>query len=308
VGKGAHTLNDPQHSSLTTRAVPTRLGTDGAHGVQEHAFAHPTIQGGRFVELDRVSLRYGEDESGTLALQGTSLKVGSGEFVAIVGPSGCGKSTLMKVVTGLWQPSQGTAIVDGRRVNAPLSIAGMAFQNPTLLPWRSALANVMLPLEIVQPHSAKLRRERAAYESKARELLALVGLSGFEEHFPWQLSGGMQQRASLCRALIHDPLLLMLDEPFASLDMFTREELWLALQDLWLARRPTVILVTHDLREAVFLADRVLVMSARPGRIVAEAMVDLPRPRNLEMTYASYSVDLVHTLRERISAARVALS
>jgi NitT/TauT family transport system ATP-binding protein len=278
--------------------VPTR-----AHGVQEHAFAHPTIQGGSFVELDRVSLRYGEDESGTLALQGTSLKVGSGEFVAIVGPSGCGKSTLMKVVTGLWQPSQGTVIVDGRRVNAPLSIAGMAFQNPTLLPWRSALSNVMLPLEIVQ-----LRRERAAYESKARELLALVGLSGFEQHFPWQLSGGMQQRASLCRALIHDPLLLMLDEPFASLDMFTREELWLALQELWLARRPTVILVTHDLREAVFLADRVLVMSARPGRIVAEAMVDLPRPRNLEMTYASYSVDLVHTLRDRISAARVALN
>jgi NitT/TauT family transport system ATP-binding protein len=308
VGKGAHTLNGPQQSSLTARAVPTRLGSDGAHGVQEHAFAHPTIQGGSFVELDRVSLRYGEDESGTLALQGTSLKVGSGEFVAIVGPSGCGKSTLMKVVTGLWQPSQGTVIVDGRRVNAPLSIAGMAFQNPTLLPWRSALSNVMLPLEIVQPHSAKLRRERAAYESKARELLALVGLSGFEQHFPWQLSGGMQQRASLCRALIHDPLLLMLDEPFASLDMFTREELWLALQELWLARRPTVILVTHDLREAVFLADRVLVMSARPGRIVAEAMVDLPRPRNLEMTYASYSVDLVHTLRDRISAARVALN
>jgi len=264
--------------------------------------------GASFVELDRVSLRYGEDESGTLALQGTSLKVRGGEFVAIVGPSGCGKSTLMKVVTGLWQPSQGAVIVDGRRVNAPLSIAGMAFQNPTLLPWRSALANVMLPLEIVQPHSARLRRERASYQNKARELLALVGLAGFEEHFPWQLSGGMQQRASLCRALIHDPLLLMLDEPFASLDMFTREELWLALQDLWLARRPTVILVTHDLREAVFLADRVLVMSARPGRIVAEAMVDLPRPRNLEMTYASYSVDLVHTLRERISAARVALS
>jgi NitT/TauT family transport system ATP-binding protein len=308
VGKGAHTLNGPQQSSLTARAVPTRLGSDDAHGMQEHAFAHPTIQGGSFVELDRVSLRYGEDENGTLALQGTSLKVGGGEFVAVVGPSGCGKSTLMKVMTGLWQPSQGTVIVDGRRVNAPLSIAGMAFQNPTLLPWRSALSNVMLPLEIVQPHSAKLRRERAAYESKARELLALVGLSGFEQHFPWQLSGGMQQRASLCRALIHDPLLLMLDEPFASLDMFTREELWLALQELWLARRPTVILVTHDLREAVFLADRVLVMSARPGRIVAEAMVDLPRPRNLEMTYASYSVDLVHTLRDRISAARVALN
>jgi NitT/TauT family transport system ATP-binding protein len=267
-----------------------------------------TVPHASFVELDRVSLRYGEDESGTLALQGTTLKVGPGEFVAIVGPSGCGKSTLMKVVTGLWQPSQGAVMVNGRKVNAPLSIVGMAFQNPTLLPWRTTLDNVMLPLEIVQPHCARLRRERAAYETKARELIALVGLSGFERHFPWQLSGGMQQRASLCRALIHDPLLLMLDEPFASLDMFTREELWLALQDLWLARRPTVILVTHDLREAAFLADRVLVMSARPGRIIAEAAVELPRPRNLEATYAAYSIDLVHSLRERISAARVSVS
>jgi NitT/TauT family transport system ATP-binding protein len=162
----------------------------------------------------------------------------------------------------------------------------------------------MLPLEIVQPHCSRLRREWAAYLAKARDLLALVGLKGFEDHFPWQLSGGMQQRASLCRALIHDPSLLMLDEPFASLDMFTREELWLALQDLWLARKPTVILVTHDLREAVFLADRVLVMSARPGRIIAEREVTLPRPRNLDGTYEPYSVALVHELREHISAAR----
>jgi len=162
----------------------------------------------------------------------------------------------------------------------------------------------MLPLEIVGPHCSRLRRERAAYEAKARDLLALVGLKGFEDHFPWQLSGGMQQRASLCRALIHDPSLLMLDEPFASLDMFTREELWLALQDLWLARKPTVILVTHDLREAALLSDRVLVMSARPGRIVAERIVDLPRPRTLDMTYDPYSVALVHELREHISSAR----
>jgi NitT/TauT family transport system ATP-binding protein len=194
--------------------------------------------------------------------------------------------------------------VSGREVTGPLSIAGMAFQNPTLLPWRTTLANVMLPLEIVQPHCSRLRREWAAYLAKARDLLALVGLKGFEEHFPWQLSGGMQQRASLCRALIHDPPLLMLDEPFASLDMFTREELWLALQDLWLARKPTVILVTHDLREAVFLADRVLVMSARPGRIIAERAVTLARPRNLDGTYEPYSVALVHELREHISAAR----
>jgi NitT/TauT family transport system ATP-binding protein len=257
-----------------------------------------------FVDLDRVSLRYGEDGDGTLALEDASLRVDSGEFVAVVGPSGCGKSTLMKVVTGLWPPTKGGVIVAGREVDRPLSITGMAFQNPTLLPWRSTLDNIMLPLEIAQPHAAKLRRERTAYETKARDLLALVGLKGFEDKFPWQLSGGMQQRASICRALIHEPSLLMLDEPFGALDMFTREELWLALQELWIARSPTVILVTHDLREAVFLADRILVMSARPGRIIAERTVDLPRPRALTMTYEPYSVGLVQDLRDHISAAR----
>jgi len=257
-----------------------------------------------FVELERVSLRYGEDGDGTLALDGATLSVGSGEFVAVVGPSGCGKSTLMKVVTGLWPPTAGSVMVSGREVSEPLSIVGMAFQNPTLLPWRTTLDNVMLPLEIVEPHCRKLRREQEAYRAKARDLLALVGLIGFEDRFPWQLSGGMQQRASLCRALIHDPALLLLDEPFAALDMFTREELWLALQDLWLARRPTVILVTHDLREAVFLADRVLVMSSRPGRIIAERAVELRRPRALADTYAPYAVGLVHELREQIGAER----
>jgi NitT/TauT family transport system ATP-binding protein len=257
-----------------------------------------------FVDLQRVSLRYGEDEDGVLALHRATLHVTAGEFVAVVGPSGCGKSTLMKVVTGLWPATAGAVVVGGRAVAGPLSIVGMAFQNPTLLPWRTTLANVMLPLEIVQPHASRLKRQRASYEAKARDLLELVGLRGFESHYPWQLSGGMQQRASLCRALIHDPSLLMLDEPFASLDMFTREELWFALQDLWLARRPTVILVTHDLREAALLSDRVLVMSARPGHIVAERVVDLPRPRTLDMTYSSYSVGLVHDLREQIGTAR----
>jgi NitT/TauT family transport system ATP-binding protein len=257
-----------------------------------------------FVELDRVSLRYGEDGEGTIALQGTTLGVKTGEFVAVVGPSGCGKSTLMKVVTGLWPPTAGTVVVSGREVTGPLSIVGMAFQNPTLLPWRNTLDNVMLPLEISKPHRERLRSERPACVAKARALLTMVGLKGFEDHFPWELSGGMQQRASLCRALIHDPSLLMLDEPFAALDMFTREELWLALQAVWLARRPTVILVTHDLREAVFLADRVLVMSARPGRIVAEHAVDLERPRRLDTIYEPSSVALIHELREHISAAR----
>ena len=257
-----------------------------------------------FVELDRVALRYGGEDEGTLALEGTSLQVRTGEFVAVVGPSGCGKSTLMKVVTGLWPPTDGRVVVAGREVAGPLGFVGMAFQNPTLLPWRSTLANVMLPLEIVEPHRSRLRRERASYEARARDLLALVGLEGFEDRFPWQLSGGMQQRASLCRALIHEPSLLMLDEPFAALDMFTREELWGAVQDLWLARRPTVILVTHDLREAVFLADRVLVMSARPGRIIAERAVPLPRPRTLETTFDPAFTALAHELREHISAAR----
>lgn len=262
----------------------------------------------KFVELDRVALRYGGEADGTLALQGVSIEVGAGEFVAVVGPSGCGKSTLMKVVTGLWPATEGAVLVNGKNVSGPLSFVGMAFQNPTLLPWRTTLDNVMLPLEIVQPHASKLGRERASYEAKIRDLLALVGLKGFEQKYPWQLSGGMQQRVSLCRALIHDPSLLMLDEPFAALDMFTREELWVELQNLWLARRPTVILVTHDLREAVFLADRVLVMSARPGRIIAERIVQTPRPRTLESTYEPQSVALVHELREHISGARAQAS
>ncbi len=260
----------------------------------------------KFVDLDHVSLRYGEDGDGTLALQDMSMHVDSGEFVAVVGPSGCGKSTLMKVVTGLWPATEGGVIVNAKEVDRPLSFIGMAFQNPTLLPWRTTLDNVMLPLEIVKPHSQKLKRERAMYETKARDLLALVGLKGFEDKFPWQLSGGMQQRASICRALIHEPSLLMLDEPFGALDMFTREELWLALQELWLARRPTVIFVTHDLREAVFLADRVLVMSARPGRIIADRTIELPRPRKLSMTYEAPAVAMVQELRDHINAAREA--
>ena len=256
-----------------------------------------------FLEVDQVSLRYGGAD-GTLALDDLNMAVQPGEFTAVVGPSGCGKSTLMKLLSGLWPASDGTLIVDGSEVNGPLSIAGMAFQNPTLLPWRSVLRNVLLPLEVVKPHRRKLRRERAAYEAKARELLALVGLAGFEGRAPWQLSGGMQQRVSLCRALIHDPRLLMLDEPFGALDIFTREELWAVLQDVWMARRPTVVLVTHDLREAVYLADRVFVMSARPGRMVHVQPIKLPRPRSLTTTYLPEFIGLVHGLRDQISEVR----
>jgi NitT/TauT family transport system ATP-binding protein len=257
-----------------------------------------------FVELDQVALRYGGDVEGTLALQDTSLTVREGEFVAVVGPSGCGKSTLMKVISGLWPASAGTVVVNGQDVTKPLDIVGMAFQNPNLLPWRTTLANVMLPLEIAEPHVRRLRREYPSYLAKVRDLLKMVGLQEFEAKHPWELSGGMQQRASLCRALIHDPSLLLLDEPFGALDMFTREELWRALQDLWLARKPTVVLVTHDLREAVFLADRVLVMSNRPGRIIADYTVDIPRPRSLDMTFAPKAIELIQSLRDQISNVR----
>ncbi len=262
-----------------------------------------SADGPPFMVLDGVSLRYG-GEAGVLALHDATLHVTEGEFVAVVGPSGCGKSSLMKLMTGLLPPSAGTLMVAGQALTGPLKIAGMAFQNATLLPWRSVLDNVMLPLEIVQPHRARLGRDRAAYRARARALLNAVGLAGFEDSFPWALSGGMQQRVSLCRALVHEPRLLMLDEPFAALDSFTREELWSVLQGLWIERRFTCLLVTHDLREAAFLADRVLVMSARPAHVVAGHTVDLPRPRTLDDTYTPKFIATVQVIRQQIGMQR----
>jgi NitT/TauT family transport system ATP-binding protein len=259
-----------------------------------------------FVDIHDVTHVYAGAEDGAPAVQGLNLKVAEGEFAAIVGPSGCGKSTLMKLATGLQFPRQGTVVVDGRRVAEPVKLAGMAFQNPTMLPWRTTLQNLLLPLEIVQPHRSRIRRHKAEYVAKAESLLAQVGLKGQGDKFPWQLSGGMQQRASLCRALIHEPKLLMLDEPFGALDAFTREELWCVIRDLHAARKFTVILVTHDLREAVFLADRIFCMSARPGRIIAEREVGLPRPRDVEVTYTPAFVEIVHELRGHIAQARQA--
>jgi len=259
-----------------------------------------------FVELDAVSLTYRGAAEGVLALRDASLSARRGEFAAVVGPSGCGKSTLMKLVTGLVRPDAGRVSVDGKPVDGPVKLAGMAFQNASLLPWRSVLDNVLLPLEIVEPHRSRFRAERARYRAEAEELLATVGLAGFGHRYPWELSGGMQQRASLCRALIHHPALLMLDEPFAALDAFTREELWCVLRDLWHKIGFTVILVTHDLREAAFLADTVHVMSARPGRIVASRPVGLERPRDLSVCFEPGFVAIVHELRDRIAAVRAA--
>jgi NitT/TauT family transport system ATP-binding protein len=255
-----------------------------------------------FVDFRDVSLAY--DNQAAFAVEDISLSIGTGEFVAIVGPSGCGKSTFMKLAAGLKAPSRGEVDVDGARVTGPLKIVGMAFQAPTLLPWRTTLDNVLLPLEIVEPYRATFKRDRAQFAERARALLKTVGLDGHEDKFPWELSGGMQQRASICRALVHQPRMLLLDEPFGALDAFTREELWCVLRDLWEAQRFTVILVTHDLREAVFLADTVYVMSKRPGRILARREIGLPRPRDLEVTYTDAFTDIVHELRERIGLVR----
>ena len=260
-----------------------------------------------FVALDGVSHAYsarGGSTGGTLAVDGLTISVEAGEFVAVVGPSGCGKSTLMKLATGLQFPFKGTVQVAGKAVTQPVKIAGMAFQAPTLLPWRTTLDNLLLPLEIVEPHRQNIRRNKAQYVERAEKLLASVGLGGMGAKFPWELSGGMQQRTSLCRALIHEPQLLMLDEPFAALDAFTREELWGVIRDLHAARKITVILVTHDLREAVFLADRVFVMSSRPGRILVERRIEFPRPRELDVTFTQGFQDIVHELRTRIVRAR----
>jgi NitT/TauT family transport system ATP-binding protein len=258
----------------------------------------------RFVDIDQVSLAYGREGNGTLALSDASLAIDRGEFIAVVGPSGCGKSTLLKLVSGLCRATTGRVAVAGRPVTGPLKICGMAFQNATMLPWRTTLDNILLPLEIVEPHASNYRRERDRYVAQARELLATVGLAGFEDKYPWQLSGGMQQRSSLCRALIHEPELLLLDEPFGALDAFTREDLWGVLQTLWLKKKPTVILVTHDLREAVYLADTVYVISARPGRVVSKTSVPLPRPRTLEDTFRPDFIEMAHELRDQISHVR----
>ncbi len=255
-----------------------------------------------FVDFRDVYLAY--EGHAEFAVEDITLSISPGEFVAIVGPSGCGKSTFMKLATGLKPPTRGAVTVEGARVTGPLKIVGMAFQAPTLLPWRRTLDNVLLPLEIVQPYRATFKRDREKFADMARALLKTVGLDGYEDKYPWQLSGGMQQRASICRALVHQPKMLMLDEPFGALDAFTREELWCILRDLWSEQRFTVILVTHDLREAVFLADTVYVMSKRPGRIIARREIDLPRPRDLEVTYSDAFSHIVHELRERIGLIR----
>src|SRR5437868_7937184 len=225
------------------RPLPSARRTDRA------AFSGALVSA--FVALEGVSHAYGGPTNAP-AVEGLSIAIEQGEFAAVVGPSGCGKSTLMKLATGLQFPFKGSVAVAGQVVNKPVKLAGMVFQAPTLLPWRTTLENLLLPLEIVEPHRRRIRAHRAEYVARAEALLASVGLAGQGDKFPWQLSGGMQQRVSLCRALIHEPDLLMLDEPFAALDAFTREDLWCVIRDLHAAGKITVVLVTHELPQAAF--------------------------------------------------------
>lgn len=266
----------------------------------------PSASSDPFVDFTNVWLAYNDEllAKNQFAVEDINLQVKQGEFIAIVGPSGCGKSTFMKLTTGLKKPTRGSISVGGQAVTGPLKISGMAFQAPSLLPWRTTLDNVLLPLEIVEPYRSQFKERRDEYVQRASALLSSVGLAGYADQYPWQLSGGMQQRASICRALIHEPKMLLLDEPFGALDAFTREELWCILRDLWTLNQFNVILVTHDLRESVFLADTVYVMSKSPGRFVVKRDIALPRPRDLELTYTPEFTDIVHELRGHIGAIR----
>ena len=247
------------------------------------------------VEIQQVNKRFGDGPNATVALQDISLMIEQGEFVSIVGPSGCGKSTLLRIVADLIAPSSGTLRVMGKTPHqARLDRNyGFVFQAPTLLEWRTVLKNVELPLEVM--HDAK-----AEWKARAVEMLEMVGLKDFHHHYPWQLSGGMQQRASIARALAFDPDLLLMDEPFGALDEFTRERMNLELLQIWERTHKTLIFVTHSIAEAVFLSSRIVVMTPRPGKIAAVIPIDLPYPRNFETHESARFFELVTTVRETL--------
>jgi NitT/TauT family transport system ATP-binding protein len=243
------------------------------------------------VAVDSVSKRF---TTGT-AVESVSFEVKSNNFVSIVGPSGCGKSTLLRIIAGLVAPSGGRVLVRGQEVRRPVLDVGMVFQAPVLLPWRTTLSNILFV--------AEMRGERAArHQARARELVSLAGLDGFEASYPHELSGGMQQRVAICRALLMNPSLILMDEPFGALDIMTRERMGFELQKMWSASRNTVLFVTHSITEAVLLSDTVIVMTSRPGRIRKVVDIDLPRPRTPDTLRDARFVELSATVRDSIEA------
>ncbi len=239
--------------------------------------AAPAAAAGRpLIRFDRVTKTYETRDGPVESVRPITFDIHDGEFLAIVGPSGCGKSTLLKMAAGLLPVTSGEIRIDGAAVSGPPDNIGIVFQSAVLLAWRSVIDNIMLQIEM-------RRLPRARYLPKAKALLELTGLADFANKYPWQLSGGMQQRASICRALVHEPAVLLMDEPFGALDAMTREKMNVELQRIWSENRKTVLFITHSIPEAVFLADRVLVMSERPGTIAAIYDIDLPRPRSLRI-------------------------
>ncbi|MGH7003635.1 MAG: ABC transporter ATP-binding protein, partial [Alphaproteobacteria bacterium] len=245
-----------------------------------------------FLNVDKV---YTTRDGPVAAIRDVSFALAAGEFLSIVGPSGCGKSTALKMLAGLLPRSAGDIRLGGVPVVSPPDQVGIVFQSPVLLAWRDVLANIMLQVEI-----RHLPRQR--FEVRARELIRTVGLAGFEHKRPWELSGGMQQRVSICRALVHDPDILLMDEPFGALDAMTRETMNLELQRIWSATRKTVLFVTHSIPEAVFLSNRIVVMSPRPGRILAVIESDLPENRTLDMRETPAFLDIAHRVRVALRA------
>jgi len=246
------------------------------------------------LRIEDLTVTYASSRGSVAALQALTTRVADGEFVSILGPSGCGKSTLLKVVSGLLKPTSGQVQLFGTNVEGPRPDVGMVFQQPTLLPWKNVLENVLLPVRT-------LGLDIEAGRATALGLLKLVGLLSFAEHYPNELSGGMQQRVAIARGLIHDPKLLLMDEPFAALDAMTREHMQIELQRIWLAARKSVLFITHSIPEAVLLSDRVVVLAARPGRLIEDIRVELPRPRTIASMTDPRFAELTTHLRELVS-------
>jgi NitT/TauT family transport system ATP-binding protein len=243
-----------------------------------------------FIEIDKLSKTYHSERGDVEAIREVSLQIGKGEFISLVGPSGCGKSTLLLILAGLIDPTSGSVVIEGRRVTAPQTDMGIVFQDPLLLDWRNVLENIMIQIQI-------RRLKRSLFEQRAFDLLTRAGLSGFEKKHPYELSGGMKQRVSICRALVHNPSTILMDEPFGALDALTRDQMNLDLQRLWHGSGKTIIFVTHSISEAVFLSDRVVVMSPRPTTIEELLPVELPRPRKLDTRETAEFGKYVHRIR-----------
>jgi NitT/TauT family transport system ATP-binding protein len=255
-----------------------------------------TRTGEPLLAVENLSMDYANGNGKLPVLERLSFQVREGEFLCLVGPSGYGKTTLLRLLAGLERPRAGQVCLAGKRVFHPRRDVGIVFQEPTLMDWRTVRDNVALPLELDGV-------DKDAARQQAQALIDLVGLAGFEAYYPAQLSGGMAQRVALARALVHDPQVLLLDEPFGALDALTRETLWQELLRIWQANRKTVVMVTHSVSEAIFLADRVLVLGARPAVVVGEVMIDLPRPRTRETFAAPEFGTLTRCVREALDRA-----